>query len=254
MLRNTYIHIPGIGAQTELQIWKFGIKDWEDFLDNYGFLRVPKTKKKLLFSGIEESIAQLSDKNHIFFANRLKTRDHWRAYRQFKEETAFVDIETTGLSQQFDKITMVGIYDSKGTKTFIKDINLDEVPSELAKYKQLVTFNGARFDLPFIECEFPGFFNHLHVDLLYPLKKCGYSGGLKKIERALGITRSEETEEITGFDAVRLWRKYERGDEEALNILIKYNQEDVVNLEKIIEMTYPMMVDTERKGLDGFIE
>ncbi len=254
MLRNTYIHIPGIGASTELQIWKSGIKDWEDFLNNHGLLSVPKTKKKLLFSGIEESIDQLSDGNHIFFANRLKPRDHWRAYRHFKEKTAFFDIETTGLLPQFDEITMVGIYDGKETKTFIKGINLDEVPSELAKYKQLVTFNGARFDLPFIEREFPGFFNHLHVDLLYPLRRFGYGGGLKKIERALGIKRCEETEEITGFDAVRLWCRYERGDEEALDILIKYNQEDIVNLEKIIEMTYPMMMDMERKGLDGSIK
>ena len=254
MLRNTYIHIPGIGVTTELQIWKSGIKDWEDFLNNHGLLRVPKTKKKLLFSGIEESIDQLSGGNHVFFANRLKPRDHWRAYRYFKEKTAFVDIETTGLSPQFDSITMVGIYDGKETKTFIKGIDLDEVPSEFAKYKQLVTFNGARFDLPFIEREFPGFFNHLHVDLLYPLKRSGHCGGLKKIERALGITRSKETEEITGFDAVRLWRRYERGDEEALDILIKYNKEDVVNLEKIIEIAYPTMVDMERKGFDGSIE
>ncbi len=247
MLKNTYIHIPGIGLVTERQIWKCGIKNWEDFLENHNIIKAAKAKRRLLFCGVEESIDQLSGGNHVFFARRLKTGDHWRAYRYFKEDTAFVDIETTGLSPGYDRITMIGIYNGKKTKTFIKGIDLDEAPLELAKYKQLVTFNGARFDLPFIEREFPGFFNHLHIDLLYPLKKIGYSGGLKKIEQQLGMKRSEETEGISGFDAVRLWNRYERGDEESLDILVKYNTEDVVNLEKIIEMTYLKMVESQTK-------
>lgn len=251
MLKNTYVHIPGIGLTTERQIWECGIKDWEDFLENHDIIRAAKTKKRLLFCGVEESIDQLSGGNHVFFARRLKTGDHWRAYRYFKEDTAFVDIETTGLSPGYDRITMIGIYNGKETKTFIKGIDLDEAPLELARYKQLVTFNGARFDLPFIEREFPGIFNHLHIDLLYPLKKIGYSGGLKKIEQQLGMKRSEETEGISGFDAVRLWKRYERGDEESLDILVKYNMEDIVNLEKIIDMTYLKMVESETRTGHG---
>ncbi|MCZ7356396.1 MAG: ribonuclease H-like domain-containing protein [Candidatus Methanoperedens sp.] len=245
MLKNTYIHLPGIGSSTERKIWKAGIENWEDFLDNLNLIKVPKTKKRVLLSGIEESIEQLTCENHIFFSRRLEVRDQWRAYRHFKNVTAYVDIETTGLSPEFSRITMIGIYNGKETKTFIRGINLEGAQDELRKYKQLVTFNGARFDLPFIQREFPGFFNHLHVDLMYPLKKIGYSGGLKKIETSLGIARSEETCGIMGFDAVRLWNMYQRGKEEALDILVKYNAEDVVNLEKIIEMTYHRMIEKE---------
>lgn len=253
MLNNTYIHIPSIGSSTERMIWNSGIKSWDDFLINHGTLKATKKKQRLLYSGVEESIEQLSGKNHVFFARRLLPCHHWRAYRQFEEKTAFVDIETTGLSSQSDSITIIGIYNGKETKTYIQGINLHEATEELAKYKQLVTFNGARFDLPFIEHEFPGFFNHLHIDLMYPLKNIGYSGGLKKIECSLGIRRSEETEGISGFEAVRLWNKYKKGDDEALEVLIKYNKEDVVNLKTIIEMTYQKMVDNEvapkeRKG------
>jgi len=46
---------------------------------------------------------------------------------------------------------------------------------------------------------------------------------------------------------VRLWKKYERGNDDALELLIKYNGEDVENLEKLIEMTYPRMVEMEMK-------
>ena len=61
----------------------------------------------------------------------------------------------------------------------------------------------------------------------------------------LGIGRSDKTAGLTGFDAVRLWNRYERGDEEALDTLINYNAEDVVNLEKIIRMTHPVMMERE---------
>lgn len=247
MLNNTYIHIPNIGSTTEFRIWDCGIRNWEDFLKNHNMLKLPRVKRRRLLSGVEESIEQLSSGNHVYFAKRLPTSLQWRAYRHFKEKTAYVDIETTGLSLQNNRITMIGIYNGTETKTYIRGINLEEALFELGKYKQLITFNGARFDLPFIEHEFSVTFNHIHIDLMYPLKKIGYSGGLKKIEVSLGMTRSDETAGITGLDAVRLWNKYERGNSEALETLIKYNTEDVVNLEKIIQMTHPRMIEQELK-------
>ena len=36
-----------------------------------------------------------------------------------------------------------------------------------------------------------------------------------------------------------------KGDDEALEVLIKYNKEDVENLKTIIDMTYQKMVDNE---------
>jgi len=247
MLNNTYIHIPNIGSTTEFRIWNCGIRNWEDFLKNHNMLKLPRVKRRRLLSGVEESIEQLSSGNHVYFAKRLPTSLQWRAYRHFKEKTAYVDIETTGLSPQNNRITMIGIYNGTETKTYIRGINLEEALFELGKYKQLITFNGARFDLPFIEHEFSVTFNHIHIDLMYPLKKIGYSGGLKKIEVSLGMIRSDETAGITGLDAVRLWNKYERGNSEALETLIKYNTEDVVNLEKIIQMTHPRMIEQELK-------
>ena len=48
---------------------------------------------------------------------------------------------------------------------------------------------------------------------------------------------------MTGFDVIRLWKQYERGDKGALSKIIKYNTEDIVNLKTILELTYPKMVE-----------
>ncbi len=54
-------------------------------------------------------------------------------------------------------------------------------------------------------------------------------GGFKAVERKLGIYR--EIQDVDGFEATVLWQKYkEFGDKESLRILLKYNEEDVVNL------------------------
>ena len=78
---------------------------------------------------------------------------------------------------------------------------------------------------------------------MYPLRRIGLRGGLKNIEHTLGISRSDETTGIDGFEAVRLWRRYERGEEGALDLLLEYNREDIVNLDTIIGMTYQKFVD-----------
>ena len=78
---------------------------------------------------------------------------------------------------------------------------------------------------------------------MYPLRRIGYSGGLKHIEKVLGISRSEDTDGLTGFDAVRLWKQYEKGNRASLDTLLNYNKEDIVNLKTIIELTYPKMVE-----------
>jgi len=123
---------------------------------------------------------------------------------------------------------------------------MDDIVEEFEKYDFLVTFNGARFDLPFIRREFPqADLDKLHADLMYPLRRISLTGGLKKIEVELGITRSEDVAGITGFDAVRLWHQYERGDQEALELLLEYNRADIVNLETIMQMTLPRFIDNK---------
>ena len=59
-------------------------------------------------------------------------------------------------------------------------------------------------------------------------------GGFKAVERQLGIER--KLTEVNGYEAVRLWWRYvDSFDLDALNTLLEYNKEDVVNLKVLKE-------------------
>ena len=80
-----------------------------------------------------------------------------------------------------------------------------------------------------------------HIDLRFLLKRLGYTGGLKKIEKALGLMRSSEIDGMDGYEAVLLWKAYQWGDRNALETLIQYNTADIVNLKPLMEMGYEEM-------------
>ena len=152
---------------------------------------------------------------------------------------AYLDIETTGLSPTDCMITVVGIYvcnqeENKLNQLVGKEITADSVIEALQGVSIIHTYNGSRFDLPFIHgClgidlnrTFP------HRDLMLDCWKNNLYGGLKAVEWQLGIER--RLKDMNGYEAVRLWWKYvDSFDLEALNKLLEYNKEDVVNLKTL---------------------
>ena len=162
----------------------------------------------------------------------------------------FLDIETTGLYQGVDEITIIGLYDGETVKTFVKGINLAEFEAEITVYELVITFNGAQFDLPFIRRQFPNIsLPPAHIDLRFFLKRLGYRGGLKAIEKAFGLSRGSAIDGIDGYEAVLLWRAYQWGDESALDRLILYNTADIVHLKPLMERGYQEM-KTQLLSLD----
>ena len=239
MLKNSFIHIPGIGFKTEQDIWRKGIFTWQQFLNDFKNIELPAAKKETIRDYLIFSIKHLDKKNLSFFTKTLPKSETWRAYPEFREKVAFVDIETTGLSPFYNEITVIGLYDGKNVKTFIAGSNLDDFTKEIKKYSLIVTFNGALFDLPFIKKKFTGFTQPAHIDLRFFLKRFGFSGGLKKIEKQFNIIRPKDMQEIDGFGATILWNRYVRGKIEALKLLLKYNMLDVINL----KVNFPISVD-----------
>lgn len=159
----------------------------------------------------------------------------------FKERSnalrAYLDIET----DRSGNICVVGVcVENNGfLQWYGKDIKTDEILRELAGVHTIVTFNGDGFDLPRMK-------ERLNIDLkarcvsrdlFKDKKKLGIKGGLKELEKMFGIER--KTDGMDGYKAIRLWEKYtNHGNQEALNLLLEYNKEDVVNLihlEKILD-------------------
>lgn len=246
MLQNTFIHIPGISIETEQNLWRNNLRTWDDVLqsdsvDCISASRHEYLKKKLLISK-----QSYMDGRYDYFSQCLPFKEHWRAYRDFNH--CFLDIETTGLSKHRNKITTIGMYDGKESKIFIRGKNLDSFPAELEKYSTIISFNGRRFDVPFLAHNFPSVsFDQLHIDLMYVLRELGYTGGLKRIEQQLGISRDDDISGMGGYEAVLLWKKYERGDDEALRKLVAYNIADVENLKILMDFAFERMMSARFK-------
>lgn len=239
MLRNTFLHIQGIGNKTEQRFTAENILSWESFLNRS---KVPGLSKNTI-SEIDEwlsaSKSALERGDIHFFGDKLPKREGWRLYPEFSKSVAFLDIETTGLSFYYDDITLIGVFDGKKVKTFIQGQNLKDFGNEIRNYSLLVTYNGTLFDVPFIRSKLGDVdIPPVHVDLRFLLRRLGYKGGLKSIEEQVGISREEEVSEIGGFGATVLWNRYERGHDAALELLVKYNIADTVNLKTLLEIAY----------------
>jgi len=154
---------------------------------------------------------------------------------------AYLDIETTGLFWPEAEITVVGIYlvhgfEDKLVQLVGEEITVKNLLEALKDTNTIFTYNGKRFDLPFIKVTLGIDLESIaiHHDLMYDCWRCNLYGGLKAVEQQLGIHR--RLQGITGLDAVELWKRYIKyGDRKALSMLLEYNQEDVMNLRKLKE-------------------
>jgi len=245
MLRSTFLHIPGIGPVTEKTIWSRNIYSWNDFMEKRRKVGLSGNLANRIEKWLRRSERALEKKDALFFSTRLSQRDLWRLYPEFKDRTAFLDIETTGLSFCYDDITLIGLYNGKDVKTFVQGQNLGDFESEIKKYSIIVTYNGTLFDLRFIREKLgQQLVPPVHIDLRFLLKRLGYTGGLKSVEKQMNICREEEVADLSGFDATVLWNRYVRGDDYALKSLVKYNLADIVNLKTMLELAYQRLHET----------
>jgi hypothetical protein len=237
MLKNTFIHIQGIGTITEQKLWESGLRDWDTFSDDIS-IPLSGKRKYLLNQGIEESKRHLYQDNPVYFSKCLPANQSWRFFPEFRESTVYLDIETTGLDRYFNDITTIALYNGHEIKTYVQGQNLDDFIEDIQKYKVIVSYNGKSFDIPFIENYFNIRLDHAHIDLRYILHSLEFKGGLKGCERQLGMDRGN-LKDIDGFFAVLLWEEYQQtGDQKTLDTLLAYNIQDTINLENLMVTAY----------------
>ncbi len=238
MLQNSFVHLPGIGAETEQKLWDQGLKTWDDLSLNLSRLFGPQKAKKVAFA-LDESQAAHQAGEIKYFQEKFKSAEMWRllpSLIQKKSAIAYLDIETTGLGfpPQCQSTTISVLF--KGQLHIEHDRQkkrqlLEQVQTEA---ELLVTFNGGTFDLPFLRREFRLHLRQTHLDLRYWMARLDYKGGLKKVQKAFREIHQRRSMDIDGFDAVRLWNLHLRGVPKALETLMTYNAEDTVVLEQLI--------------------
>jgi len=236
MLRNSFIFLEKVSKKREQNIWNQNIKNWNDFINQSKVLGISAKAKHYYNKKIKQAKQALLDDNSEFFANNLKSSEHWRTYNDFKDNAVFLDIETGRRGE----VTVIGLYDNYETKTMIRGINLDKktLEKELKKYKLLITFNGKTFDIPIIKKYFNISLDIPHIDLVHICRKLNLDGGLKNIEKILKIKRNKILKHVKGQDAAELWRCFHAtGDKDFLDMLIAYNEEDCINLKRIADLT-----------------
>jgi len=241
-IENSFIPVRGVGETTERRLWKRGTTHWDDFDGS----EVGPTTADRIAEFIGEAREHLDRGNAAFFDRAFPDGERWRLYENFRDDALCFDIETTGLDQDRDRVTTVSFYRDGETTTLVRgdDLTGDALRSQFESASLICTYNGARFDVPFLETSFDLAIDVPHLDLMYPCRRLGLTGGLKPVERELGIDRDRT--DISGRDAVRLWREHERGADGALETLVSYNREDARNLLSLADRV------TERLHADLF--
>ena len=249
MLKRSFIMIPGIGERTERNLWANDIRTWEMFLETDEIPGMGTNRKRMGDRLLNEGLNKLEAWELAYFSNLFKPRDAWRLWSEFGKRAVYLDIETLG-TRRDSPITVVGVHDGYRFDASVRGFNLnrDRIRKMLDGTSMIVTFNGTTFDLPLIEHQFPGSLPKIpHLDLRFAAGLIGLRGGLKSIEIQCGISRPDDVAGMSGEDAVRLWRVYERGNNRnALKLILKYNKEDIVNL---IPLTRLIVDELERRTL-----
>lgn len=237
MLLHTFRHVRGIGPTRERALWASGCRTWQDMASGAGAASLPKSLRESVPNQIKKDLGAYKQGDIRYLSGRLAPKEHWRFYRHFREKAVFLDIETTGMDPESSAVTVIGVHSKKdGTRVFIDGYNLDDFTGYIGEFDILVTFNGTTFDVPFLNSSFYDLsLPPAHIDLRWLARSVGLSGGLKSVERQIGIARPEDVDEISGFDAVILWKHYLKNhDQSALRRLVRYNLEDTVNLERLL--------------------
>lgn len=234
MIKSSFIFLPGIGKKKEREL---SLKyDWNSFLKTSKIEGIGLKRKVYYDSLVKKAKDALLNDDVAYLASIFPLSEHYRFYKYYRDEAVFLDIETTHVTGD---LTVVGLFDGDRSKTMIAGYNLDLVAlkKELSRYKLIVTYNGNTFDLPFLRSKHDILPDVLCVDLKVICRRLGFVGGLKKIEKELGIKRENEiVDNLRGGDAAKLYRMWRgSGDEHYLKQLVEYNEEDAVNLQTIAD-------------------
>ena len=218
LIQTSFSMFPGIGPNLEESIWAMGITNWDrmisfDPTEEHLWYKTALPAPELLREHALQWKEELKNKNFQFFVNQLPNRDLWKLWPIFPQKFCFLDIETTGIDAH-SVMTVVSLYIDNQVYTFQRGKDLEFLLDTIKEDHLLVSYNGKRFDVPFMEREFHQKIPNVHLDLMNVLHEMGIKGGLKKSEVILGLKRGDDIAQIDGRLAPYLWKDYQENQNE----------------------------------------
>ncbi|MAT80117.1 MAG: hypothetical protein CMJ29_01670 [Phycisphaerae bacterium] len=144
------------------------------------------------------------------------------------DDVMVLDVETTGLSRRNDVVTTACWYYQGTWHRWVRGLDTESTfRSHWTSSSELVTFNGRNFDEKFVIKDLGVELHANHRDIMYDGWKQGHRGGLKKVAETCGLPRPPEISGMDGRSAILLWKLWESGNPDALQLLSLYNAWDV---------------------------
>lgn len=193
---------------------------------------------------------------------KIQIKDPFILKNYYKD--TILDIETTGLSKEFDNIFLIGTIEIL-PETEIKILTAENLSEEYELIKNIslnnkvITYNGDSFDLKFINSKLEQFkeptINFNSFDLYKFVKQKKHLLNLERyrqvdIEKYLGIERDEF---ISGEEVAKNYREFLISkDYNLIDPIITHNLDDVhglLNCLKIVEHTQNIMSFNVEKNI-----
>ena len=236
MIHSAFLHFHGIGPKAWERLKAQGIHTWEQALAAGSDLPVATKKRSRLLEELALCQDALQRQDLAFLCRTLKPADHWRIAEVNARRLTWFDIETDG-TEASSQITVIAALHRGQVHSFVRGENLDDFLDLLNDVELLGSFNGNSFDVPRVLSGF-----HIptmpcpHLDLRWICWHAGWRGGLKHIEREMGLARDSAIASVDGLEAIALWLRWKRyGDTAARNSLVQYCCADVQGLPWVLD-------------------
>lgn len=242
--------LKGIGPVTEGIIQEKGLQYISDLLKD------PRWKNEA------HEVLKCIESNMIDKLRKRGAADYELLALFREDDLVFIDIETTGLWAT-QPLFLVGILYKENDKLKLQQYlarNLNEekplmeaVYPRLKDYKVVVSYNGKKFDIPYLEsrwteCGMYYKLNCYHLDLLYHARRHfkHYFHDCKLVTLEENLLGHKRNDDIPGYLIPRAYYDFiKSGDTSIIKKILKHNALDLLSLARmlyIIEPTLPGVI------------